>query len=137
MSPSFFPSALDSFTNPTTTDTLASVPHHLQHANANDAIRALELKVGIDNSADTSSLDFKVRTVGHTHVWNDIPSGTVNGVNAVFVLTQTPNPAGSLLLFLGGMLQMAGGNDYALAGRTVTFTSPPPAGLVVVAQYVV
>ena len=56
-----FPTGLDTFVNPNAaTDTLASVPHDSQHANANDAIAALEAKVGVDGSAVTSSLDYRV-----------------------------------------------------------------------------
>lgn len=60
--PTLFPTSLDSFTNPTSTDRLNSgtVPHALQHANTNDAIEALQAKVGINESADTNSLDYKV-----------------------------------------------------------------------------
>lgn len=55
-----FPSALDNFTNPTASDYLDTVPHTAQHANINDAVEALEAKVGITNSAVTSSLDYKI-----------------------------------------------------------------------------
>ena len=55
-----FPSGLDSFTNPTAVDTLDSPPHDTQHADANDAIEALQSKVGVDGSAVTTSLDYKV-----------------------------------------------------------------------------
>lgn len=58
-----FPSSLDTFTNPTATDTLDSPPHDQQHANINDAVEALEAKVGINSSADTNSLDFKVNNI--------------------------------------------------------------------------
>ena len=58
-----FPSGLDSFTNPTAVDTLDSPPHDEQHADANDAIEALQAKVGVDGSADTNSLDFKVNNI--------------------------------------------------------------------------
>jgi hypothetical protein len=60
-----YPTALDSFTNPTENDNLdtTGVEHHEQHANANDAIEALETKVGINNSADTNSLDYKSNLV--------------------------------------------------------------------------
>ena len=54
-----YPTSLDSFTNPTSSDTLLSIDHATQHSNANDAIEALELKVGITGSADTSSLDYR------------------------------------------------------------------------------
>jgi hypothetical protein len=56
-----FPVSLDSLTNPTSGNTLSSPSHAGQHADANDAIEALEAKVGVDGSAVTSSLDYKVR----------------------------------------------------------------------------
>ena len=55
-----FPSSLDALTNPTGSDTLASLDHAGQHADSNDAIEALQAKVGVDSSAVTSSLDYKV-----------------------------------------------------------------------------
>jgi hypothetical protein len=55
-----YPASLDSFTNPTAVDTLDSPPHDTQHADANDAIEALQAKVGVDGSAVTTSLDYKV-----------------------------------------------------------------------------
>jgi hypothetical protein len=60
-----FPTALDALTNPTASQAMnaSGVEHDVQHANANDAIEALEAKVGITNSADTSSLDYLVRSL--------------------------------------------------------------------------
>ena len=55
-----FPTSLDSLTNPTGTDYLNSPDHALQHSNENDAIEALEAKVGVDSSAVTSSIDYKL-----------------------------------------------------------------------------
>ena len=55
-----FPSSLDSLTNPTSSDSLASPSHAAQHANVNDAVEALQAKVGVDSSAVTTSLDYKV-----------------------------------------------------------------------------
>ena len=55
-----FPTSLDALTNPTAVDTLDSPPHDVQHADANDAIEALQAKVGVDGSAVTGSLDYKV-----------------------------------------------------------------------------
>lgn len=57
---SSFPAALDALTNPTATDTMAAVPHDQQHANANDAIEAIEVKLGVDGSDDPSSIDGRV-----------------------------------------------------------------------------
>lgn len=58
-----FPTTLDSLTNPTASDKLNSVtvPHATQHADINDAVEALEAKVGIDDSAVTTSLDYIVK----------------------------------------------------------------------------
>ena len=46
-----YPTALDTLTNPASTDTMAAVPHSAQHANANDAIEALQAKLGADDTA--------------------------------------------------------------------------------------
>lgn len=55
-----FPTSLDSLTNPASTDPLNSPSHSNQHTNSNDAIEALQVKVGVNGSADTNSLDYKV-----------------------------------------------------------------------------
>lgn len=55
-----FPSSLDALTNPTSSDPLNSPSHSAQHANANDAIEALEAKVGVDSSAVTTSHTYKI-----------------------------------------------------------------------------
>src|SRR5262245_38170892 len=69
---SLFPADLDAFTNPTQYDqaTSVAVPHHQQHADLNDAVEALEAKVGKNSSADTNSLDYKVNT-------GSLPNGVV------------------------------------------------------------
>ena len=57
-----FPSSLDSFTNPSSSDAMdsVSVPHATQHSDLNDAVEALQAKVGADSSAVTSSHDYKI-----------------------------------------------------------------------------
>lgn len=76
-----YPTALDELVNPSPADTLdtAGVLHTEQHGNANDAIEALEVKVGVTGSVDTNSLDYKI---------NNIPAGVdgtngTNGTNGV------------------------------------------------------
>jgi hypothetical protein len=63
-----FPTSLDSLTNPQGTDSVAAVSHAAQHANANDAIEALEAKVGANNSTVTTSLDYRVRALENASV---------------------------------------------------------------------
>jgi len=78
-----FPTSLDALTNPQGTDSVAAVPHAAQHANANDAIEALEAKVGANNSAVTTSLDYRIRTLESasvdTEAIQDIVGGMVTG----------------------------------------------------------
>ena len=56
-----FPASLDTLENPAATDGLTG--HAAQHANANDAIEALQSKVGVDGSAVASSLDYRVSAI--------------------------------------------------------------------------
>lgn len=58
-----FPTSLDALNNPISTDSMSVVSHANQHANANDAIEALEAKVGINGSAVTTSHDYKLSAV--------------------------------------------------------------------------
>lgn len=58
-----FPTSLDTLSNPNTTDQLNSPSHAGQHSDINDAVEALEAKVGADSSAVESSHDYKLSTV--------------------------------------------------------------------------
>ena len=61
-----YPTTKDVFTNPAATDKVSVVSHADQHANANDAIEALQTKVGIDGSAVTSTHDYKLSDITGT-----------------------------------------------------------------------
>lgn len=61
-----YPTNLDNFTNPTSTDTTTAVDHALQHSNINDAVEALEAKVGVTSSAVTTSHDYKLSELTST-----------------------------------------------------------------------
>lgn len=71
-------------------------------------------------------------------VFNETPTGTVNGSNTTFTLSKTPGSA-ALLLFVNGVLQNAGGNDFTLSGATITFAAGaiPQTGDVILATYLV
>ncbi len=68
-----FPTTLDALTNPISTNPLNNPSQSAQHANENDAIEALEAKVGIDSSAVTTSHDYKLSLIatGQKVVGND------------------------------------------------------------------
>lgn len=66
-----FPTTLDALTNPSSSDNLntAGVLHDVQHSDENDAIEALEAKVGVNGSAVTTSIDYLIKNTsgGHNH----------------------------------------------------------------------
>ena len=80
-----FPTSLDTFTFPAAGDSLNTVGvlHTDQHGSANSAISALEARVGIDNSTNTTSLNYKVCSAasidpGHHHTNTAIDSLAVS-----------------------------------------------------------
>ena len=104
-----FPSGLDSFTNPTATDAMDSVtvPHADQHANVNDAVEALQAKVGVDGSAVTTSLDYKVANQGLTLVKTQTIGSAVSSVTVTGAFSAT---------FENYLITLAGGSS-TVSGR--------------------
>ena len=58
-----FPISLDTLTDPNGQTSLAANNHSALHTAANDAIEALQAKVGVNNSTDPTSLDKRVKTL--------------------------------------------------------------------------
>lgn len=56
-----FPNSLDNLSNPSATDSLSG--HAAQHQNANDAIEAIQAKIGVDGSLDENSIDYKISDI--------------------------------------------------------------------------
>jgi hypothetical protein len=65
---SSYPGGLDSFTNPSGTDELDSttVPHAAQHADANDAIEAIETTLGTDPAGSATDVAGRLDGVDST-----------------------------------------------------------------------
>jgi hypothetical protein len=53
---------------------------------------------------------------------NETPSGTVNGINDTFTLSNAPSPSTSLMLFVNGQL-ITQNIDYTLSSLTITFVA--------------
>lgn len=54
--PTQFPAAIDNFSNPLPGDKLNAPSHSGQHTNANDAIEAIEARIGVNGSTDTATV---------------------------------------------------------------------------------
>lgn len=82
------------------------------------------------------SVVISYRTSSGTTNFSDpaAPTGTVDGINAVFTVSHTPT-TGSLYVWIDGRLQAGGGSDYTLSGTTITFTTPPVAGATILVAY--
>jgi hypothetical protein len=86
-----FPTSLDSLTNPAAGDSLSSPSHAAQHSNVNDAVEALQAKVGVDGSAVTGSLDYKVANQGLTLVKSQTIGSGVSSVTVTDAFSATFN----------------------------------------------
>ena len=98
------------------------------------------LVAGTGISLSTGSLGqvtiSNIATGATTIEWNERLSGTVDGVNTTFTLAYTPVSSLSIMVFLNGMLLEQGvGNDYTIAGATVTLAEAPLPDSKVIATY--
>jgi len=68
-----FPTSLDNFTNPSSGNTLDSPSHSLQHSDINDAVEALEAKLGVGASPAGSATAGQVLTISAagTSTWSN------------------------------------------------------------------
>lgn len=91
-----YPGSLDNLINPTATDTLNSstVPHHLQHANANDAIEALQTVLGVSPAG--THLTVKDRIIAAEQIISN--QSILNGLTDV-TITEATN--GNILRYNG------------------------------------
>ena len=85
--------------------------------------------VGLGNVSNNAQL------ILAKYIVRETPTGTKNGGNAAFTLTYTP-VTGTEMVFLNGMLQNAGGNDYSIATATITMTTAPVSTDVLLVTYV-
>lgn len=62
------------------------------------------------------------------------PSGTCNGSNTAFTLSQTPVASASVLLFQNG-IALIQGTHYTISGKNITMTSAPQSTQTLYARY--
>ena len=90
-----YPSGLDSFTNPLSTDSLDSPDHALQHGDANDAIEALETKLGVGSSPAGSATPgaVLVASTGGTSTWTTVGTAGINSTGGTLGYSLTAGSA--------------------------------------------
>jgi len=117
-----FPASLDTLTNPTSSDSLSSPSHSAQHANVNDAVEALQAKVGADSSAVTTSHDYKIAQLEalgsiqtYTPTWT-VPAGSTptigNGSLTGKYTVINKWCVGSIRLALGSTSSISGTSEW-------------------------
>jgi hypothetical protein len=74
-----FPTSLDNFTNPSSGNTLDSPSHSLQHSDINDAVEAMQRKVGVGTAVAGSASAGQVLTISAagTSTWTTPSQGLI------------------------------------------------------------
>lgn len=74
-----------------------------------------------------------VRNSGNTSVYNETPTGTINGVNTDFTLVNTP-ASNSVRVYLEGK-RLAPGVDYSITSSIISFVLAPLTGSIILVDY--
>lgn len=76
----------------------------------------------LPSQTGTLALKHEIGGGSHTHVWNETPTGIIDGVNDTFTINSSPSPPNSLMLFRNGLLLVEGvSNDFVLSGTGIVF----------------
>jgi hypothetical protein len=86
-----FPTSLDNFTNPSSGNTLDSPSHSLQHSDINDAVEAMQRKVGVGTAVAGSASAGQVLTISAagTSTWSTPDSGGLVLISTTSWTTQS------------------------------------------------
>jgi hypothetical protein len=117
-----FPTNLDDLSNPQGTDSLQG--HAQLHTNVNDAIEALQEKVGVNNSTDVTSLDYRVTSL------ENVPQST----EAKLIYETVSNNTGSAIakgkaVYVSGAVGASGKLRVSLASNVSESTSTKTFGI--------
>lgn len=101
------------------------------------SVVAADLGSGSADSTTFLAGDLVWRTAGgitsSSFVFNETPSGTVNGSNTVFTVANTPT-AGTIRVYVNGLRQTLT-TDYTVSGVSITFGTAPATGDVLITDY--
>ena len=93
-----YPGSLDNFTNPTSTNTLDSPSHSLQHSDINDAVEAIENKLGVGTATPgtaTAYFPLVAGTAGATS-WTQLTASGITSGTATSGQVLTANGSGAV-----------------------------------------
>ena len=121
-----YPTSLDNFTNPTSSSPINSPSHADQHSNANDAIEALEAKVGVTGSTVSTSHDYRITQV------ESLVTSAVAGAKSIY--QDVRNQSGSSLskatpVYVSGSEGASGKMLISAASNTAESTSSKTMGI--------
>lgn len=119
-----FPGALDSYTDPTSSDKLNSPSHSQQHQNHNDAVEAIEAKVGTGASTPTANKVLRATGTGTTSYAQLVLTTDVTGslpiANGGTAATTASGARTSLGVAIGSDVQAFDSDLSTIAGLTAT-----------------
>jgi hypothetical protein len=119
-----YPGGIDNFTNPTSTDTLSSstVPHASEHANANDAIKAIETELGTNPKGSYASVAARLAaSTGSITTWRKAASGGETSLTGTDDFSTTlAYTVGQEQVFINGVLLERGVDYTATTGSSIT-----------------
>lgn len=98
------------------------------HAASAVSVTAIAGRAAVNVQTMFAELSVAINAGGGRFIDAEVPTGTINGVNAVFTLSQPPSPALSLQLVRNGLALRGSGFDYTLTGSTVTYNTAPSTG---------
>jgi hypothetical protein len=117
-----YPASLDNISNPDSNESLQG--HAQLHTNVNDAIEALQTKVGINDSADANSLDYRVSAL------EEAPPST----EAKIIYQTVKNNTGSTIskgkaVYVSGASGASGHIEISLSSNATESTSTKTFGI--------
>ena len=127
-----FPGSLDSFTNPTSSSTLDSPSHAGQHANINDAMEAVQAKLGVgDHTIGDTQTDWTPTFSNGLTIGNGTATGRYMRVNDLVVAeaTITLGSTSTITTFVRMDAPVTAALSYALASGTTGFVADISTGL--------
>jgi|GEM_PF-5964474 len=127
-----FPTSKDTLVNPSSTDPRNNPSLAGEISDLNDAVEALETKVGIDSSADLTSLDYLSKSFYEGVLLNGLISATVSGGTLTVSVKgkngSDPSSTNPIICIIGGVIRkitaplsssLASGTNWFGSGGTM------------------